>query len=120
MGAYDRQHIKQITQMVTSESGTITLDIWQAEPRKQAEKAFEFFVQTYEAKYPKAAECLLKDRETLMAFYDYPDQHWQSIRTSNPIESTFGTIRHRTCRSKGCLTRNGMLHMMFKLGLKNE
>ena len=57
-----------------------------------------------------------KDREELMAFYDFPAQHWQSIRTSNPIESTFATIRHRTKRSKGCLTREGMLHMMFKLG----
>ena len=51
-----------------------------------------------------------------MAFYDFPAKHWQSIRTTNPIESTFATIRHRTKRSKGCLTRDGMLHMMFKLG----
>jgi putative transposase len=59
--------------------------------------------------------CLQKDREELLAFYDYPAQHWQSIRSSNPIESTFGTIRHRTKRAKGCLSRDGMLHMMFKL-----
>ena len=71
-------------------------------------------------KYPKAAICLQKDREELMAFYDFPAQHWQSIRTSNPIESAFGTIRHRTKRSKGCLSRDGMLHMMFKLGLCAE
>ncbi len=95
-------------------------DIWQADTRENAEKAFDFFVQTYEAKYPKAVECLQKDRETLMAFYDFPAQHWQSIRTSNPIESTFGTIRHRTRRSKGCLSRDGMLHMMFKLGICAE
>ncbi len=55
-----------------------------------------------------------------MAFYQFPAQHWQSIRTSNPIESTFGTIRHRTRRSKSCLSRDGMLHMMFKLGLCAE
>jgi len=61
-----------------------------------------------------------KDRESLLVFYDYPAQHWQSIRTSNPIESTFGTIRHRTKRSKGCLSRDGMLHMMFKLGMCAE
>ena len=67
-------------------------------------------------KYPKATLCLQKDRAELMAFYDFPAQHWQSIRTSNPIESTFATIRHRTKRSKGCLSRDGMLHMMFKLG----
>jgi len=90
--------------------------IWQAETRTEAEKAFDLFIKTYEPKYPKATLCLHKDREELMAFYDFPAQHWQSIRTSNPIESTFGTIRHRTKRSKGCLSRDGMLHMMFKLG----
>ena len=92
-------------------------NIWQAETKADAEKAFDLFIETYEPKYPKAAICLQKDHEELMAFYDFPAQHWQSIRTSNPIESTFGTIRHRTKRSKGCLTREGMLHMMFKLGL---
>jgi transposase-like protein len=91
-------------------------DIWQAETKAKAEKAFDLFVKMYEPKYPKAAICLQKDREEMMAFYDFPAQHWQSIRTSNPIESTFGTIRHRTRRSKGCLSRDGMLHMMFKLG----
>ena len=60
--------------------------------------------------------CLQKDREPLLAFYDFPAQHWQSLRTTNPIESTFGTIRHRTRRSKGCLSRETMLHMIFKLG----
>ena len=91
-------------------------DIWQAETRKDAEKAFDLFVATYEPKYPKAAACLEKDRTELLAFYDFPAQHWQSLRTTNPIESTFGTIRHRTKRSKGCLSRTGMLHMIFKLG----
>ena len=91
-------------------------EIWQAQTRADAEKAFDLFIKTYEPKYPKAAICLHKDREELLAFYDFPAQHWQSIRTSNPIESTFGTIRHRTKRAKGCLSRDGMLHMMFKLG----
>ncbi len=63
---------------------------------------------------------LQKDRVNLLFFYDFPAKHWQSIRTSNPIESTFGTIRHRTKRSKGCLNRNGMLHMMFKLAICAE
>ena len=90
--------------------------IWQAETKADAEKAFDLFIKTYEPKYPKAALCLQKDREELMSFYDFPAQHWQSIRTSNPIESTFGTIRHRTKRSRGCLSRDGMPHMMFKLG----
>tara|TARA_R110000787_G_scaffold211785_1_gene321604 strand:- start:79 stop:1371 length:1293 start_codon:yes stop_codon:yes gene_type:complete len=90
--------------------------IWQAETRTDAETAFDLFITSYEAKYPKATLCLQKDHDELMAFYDFPAQHWQSIRTSNPIESSFATIRHRTKRSKGCLSRDGMLHMMFKLG----
>ena len=90
-------------------------DIWQADTQGNAENAFDLFIKTYEPKYPKATLCLQKDREVLLTFYDFPAQHWQSLRTSNPIESTFGTIRHRTKRSKGCLSRDGMLHMMFKL-----
>jgi transposase-like protein len=90
-------------------------EIWQAETRDDAYKAFEVFIKTYEDKYPKATLTLHKDREELLAFYDFPAAHWQSLRTTNPIESTFGTIRHRTKRSKGCLSRDGMLHMMFKL-----
>lgn len=91
-------------------------DIWRAETKEEAEKAFDLFIRTYEVKYPKATECLQKDHKELMAFFDFPAQHWQSIRTSNPIESAFATIRHRTKRSKGCLNRYGILHMMFKLG----
>lgn len=91
-------------------------DIWQAETKKDADEAFDLFIETYEPKYPKATKCLEKDRAELLAFYDFPSAHWQSIRTTNPIESTFGTIRHRTRRSKGCLSRTGMLHMIFKLG----
>lgn len=90
-------------------------ETWQAETKTNAENAFDLFIESYEAKYPKATVSLQKDREELLAFYDFPAIHWQSIRTSNPIESTFGTIRHRTKRSKGCLSREGMLHMMFKL-----
>jgi len=90
-------------------------EIWMADTLENAETAFDLFVETFEAKYQKATLCLQKDRDALLAFYDFPAKHWQSLRTSNPIESTFGTIRHRTKRSKGCLSRNGMLHMMFKL-----
>ena len=91
-------------------------NIWQAETKAEAEKAFDWFIKTYEPKYPKATISLQKDRVELMAFYDFPAQHWQSIRTSNPIESAFATIRHRTKRSKGCLSRDGMLTMIFKMG----
>ncbi len=91
-------------------------EIWRAETKTAAERAFEVFLTTYEPKYPKATACLAKDREELLTFYTFPAPHWQSLRTTNPIESTFGTIRHRTKQTNGCLTRDGMLHMMFKLG----
>lgn len=90
-------------------------DIWGAETNACAEKAFEVFLHTYDLKYPKATACLQKDRESLLMFYAFPAAHWPSLRTTNPIESTFGTIRHRTPRTTGCLTRDGMLHMLFKL-----
>ncbi len=90
--------------------------IWRAKTQADAEKAFDRFIETYEPKYPKATRCLQKDKEELLAFFDCPAKHWQSIPTTHPIESTFVTIRHRTKRSRGCLTRVGMLHMMFKLG----
>jgi putative transposase len=91
-------------------------DIWQAAIREDAERAFDQFIVTYEAKYPKATNCLLKDHDSLMTFYDFPAVHWQHLRTTNPIESTFATIRHRTTRTRGCVTRDSLLHMMFKLG----
>ena len=91
-------------------------DIWQAETREDAHAAFDLFIDTFKAKYPKATECLIKDRDEVLTFYDFPAQHWQSIRTSNPIESAFATIRHRTRRTKGCMSRDGMLQMMFKPG----
>jgi len=69
-------------------------DIWPAATREDAERAFDHFIATYEAKYPKATNCLAKDRDALMTFYDFPAVHWQHLRTTNPIESTFATIRH--------------------------
>lgn len=90
-------------------------EIWQAPTKDEANKAFDLFEEMFEDKYPKAVNNLRQDREELMAFYDFPAQHWQSLRTTNPIESTFATIRHHTKRAKGCLTDKGMLHMMFKL-----
>ena len=91
-------------------------EIWMAETKKDAETAFDLFIRTYEDKYPGTTQCLLKDQHELLTFYDFPAAHWKSIRTTNPIESMFATIRHRTKRSKGCLSSTTMLHMMFKLG----
>ena len=95
-------------------------EIWMAETRADAQCAFDHFIATFGAKYPKATECLAKDRTKLLAFYDFPAEHWTHLRTSNPIESTFATVRHRTDRTKGCLTRDGMLGMIFKLGMGAE
>ncbi len=90
-------------------------DIWMAETRAEAEKAFDFFVDAYGVKYHKAVERLTKDRERLLTFYDFPAEHWKHIRTTNPIESTFATVRLRTVKTKGCLSRKTALAMVFKL-----
>lgn len=90
-------------------------DIWQAETKAEAGAAFDFFVENYGVKYDKAVAKLVKDRDVLLAFYDFPAEHWKHIRTSNPIESTFATVRHRTGKTKGCLSRNTGLAMAFKL-----
>ena len=90
-------------------------DIWQAATKAKAGAAFDFFVETYGVKWDKAVAKLLKDRDELLTFYDFPAEHWKHIRTSNPIESTFATVRHRTKRTKGCLSRKTGLAMAFKL-----
>lgn len=90
-------------------------DIWQAATKAEAEKAFDLFVATYRAKYGKATECLAKDREELLAFYDFPAEHWVHLRTTNPIESTFATVRLRTAKTKGSGSRSACLTMVFKL-----
>lgn len=90
-------------------------DIWQAETRAAAAAAFDFFVEAYGVKWDKAVAKLVKDRDALLTFYDFPAEHWKHIRTSNPIESTFATVRHRTKRTKGCLSRETGLAMAFKL-----
>jgi transposase-like protein len=90
-------------------------DIWQAETKAQAEKAFDLFGATWESKYAKATDCLVKDREELLVFYDFPALHWIHLRTTNPIESTFATVRLRTSKTKGSGSRSACLTMVFKL-----
>jgi putative transposase len=89
--------------------------IWMAPTKAGAEKSFDLFVQTYKAKYAGAAECLSKDREHLLAFYDFPAEHWLHLRTTNPIESVFATVRLRTAKTKGAGSRVACLSMVFKL-----
>ena len=95
-------------------------EIWMAATREDANKAFETFLDKYSSKYPAACECLKKDRDVLLTFYDFPAEHWKHLRTTNPIESTFATVRLRHRRTKGCGTRRASLTMMFKLGLSAQ
>ena len=90
-------------------------DIWMAETKEEAGKAFDYFLSAYGAKYDKAVRCLEKDRDVLLTFYDFPAEHWKHVRTSNPIESTFATVRLRTVKTRGCLSRKTALAMVFKL-----
>ena len=94
--------------------------IWMADTRENARLAFNLFVQTYQPKYPKAAECLNKDKEALLTFYDFPAEHWIHLRTTNPIESTFATVRLRTAKTRGCVSRASILSMVFKLAKSAE
>ena len=90
-------------------------EIWMAETKRDALAAFDAFVEAWGVKYEKAVECLIKDREALLVFYDFPAEHWKHLRTTNVTESAFATVRHRTVRSKGCLSNKTALAMIFKL-----
>jgi transposase-like protein len=94
--------------------------IWMAETKVESEKSFDYFLKAYGAKYPKATSCLEKDRDVLLTFYDFPAEHWVHIRTTNPIESTFATVRLRTAKTRGSLSRETMLTMVFKLCLSTQ
>lgn len=95
-------------------------EMYLSSTKKNALKVFSDFLELYEAKYPRACECLKKDREELFNFYDFPAIHWQHIRTTNPIESTFATVRHRSRLTKGCRSREATLSMVFKLSMEAE
>ena len=107
--------LNKLPKHVQGKAKAMLHEIWMAETRAAGNKAFDLFVETFEAKYPKATACLAKDRAELLAFYDFPAEHWVHIRTSNPIESTFATVRLRTRRTKGSGSRTACLTMVFKL-----
>jgi transposase-like protein len=92
-------------------------DIWMAETTSSADQAFDLFVATFQAKFPAATACLEKDRDVLLTFYDFPAEHWIHIRTTNPVESTFATVRLRTRKTKGAGSRLACLTMVFKLAM---
>ncbi len=112
--------LNELPQSIQAKAKAGLQEIWMAETKAQAEKAVDRFVRDFGAKYPKAVEKLLKDRAVLLAFYDFPAEHWIHIRTTNPIESTFATIRHRTTRTKNCVSRNTLLGLVFQLALTAE
>lgn len=95
-------------------------DIYEAASRPDAEAAFDRFLAKYQARYDRAAHCLAKDRDALLAFYDVPAEHWKHVRSTNPVESTFATVRLRTAKTKGCLSRETALAMVFKLAKSAE
>jgi putative transposase len=107
--------LNKMPKSLQSKAKSMLHDIWMAETHAEAEKAFDLFVATFQAKYPKAVECLAKDRDVLLTFYEFPAEHWIHLRTTNPIESTFATVRLRTARTKGCGSRTACLTMIFKL-----
>jgi transposase-like protein len=107
--------LNKMPKSIQPKAKSMLQQIWMAETRKQARQAFDLFVVTFKAKYVKAVECLAKDRDVLLRFYDFPAEHWVHLRTTNPIESTFATVRLRTRRTKGCGSRMACLTMVFKL-----
>jgi len=107
--------LNKLPKSLQSKAKRALQEIWMAETKKDALVAYDAFVETWSPKYEKAVECLTKDRDALLAFYDLPAEHWKHLRTSNPIESSFATVRHRTVRSKGCLSNKTALAMIYKL-----
>lgn len=108
--------LNKVPKMVQPKVKQALHEIWMAPTRKDAFQAFDVALATFSAKYPKAMACLEKDKEQMLAFYDFPAAHWQHIRTSNPIESTFATVRLRTAKTRGCVARHTILAMVYKLG----
>jgi putative transposase len=112
--------LDKMAKSVQNHAKAMIHEMYMASTKESAFKAFDAFQSLYEAKYPKACECLRKDKEVLFTFYDFPAAHWQHIRTTNPIESTFATVRHRTRQTKGCGSRLATLTMVFKLAKSAE
>ena len=112
--------LDKMPKSVQSKAKTRIHDIYMAPTRKEALKAYQEFLRLYDAKFPKACECLSKDKDALFTFYDFPAEHWIHLRSTNPIESTFSTVRLRTVRTKGCGSRETTLTMVYKLAEQAE
>jgi transposase-like protein len=112
--------LDKLPQSVQVHAKKLIHEMYLAPTKEQGVRAFEGFKSVYGAKYPKACSCLEKDKERLFIFYDFPAIHWQHIRTTNPIESTFATVRHRSTQTKGCGSREATLSMVYKLGMSAQ
>jgi transposase-like protein len=112
--------LNKMPKSIQAKAKSMLHDIWMASTRKDADRAFDLFLETFSGKYPAATTCLDKDRDLLLAFYDFPAEHWIHLRTSNPIESTFASVRLRTTKTKGCGSRIACLSMVFKLALSAQ
>jgi len=112
--------LDKMPKSVQGKAKSMLHEMWQAPTKEKALEAYEHFVGSWQEKYPKAVDCLREDKEELFAFYDFPATHWNHIRTTNPIESTYATVRLRTKRTKGCGSRMATLTMVFKLALEAE
>ena len=112
--------LDKLPKSMQSKAKSHIYDMYRAENKKEALGAYDHFIDVYQDKFPKAVECLTKDKDSLFTFYDFPAVHWIHIRTTNPIESTFATVRLRTKRTKGCGSRTATLTMVFKLALEAE
>ncbi len=112
--------LDKLPKSIQSNAKRMIHEMYMSPTKGEGLKSFDRFVNLYEAKYPKACTCLAKDKERLFTFYDFPAEHWQHIRTTNPIESTFATIRHRSEQTKGCGSRKATLSMVFKLASEAE
>jgi len=112
--------LDKLPKSVQSKAKAMIREMWQAPTKEDAFSAYRHFVDAWHDKYPKAVECLRKDEEVLFTFYDFPAAHWAHIRTTNPIESTYATVRHRTKRTKGCGSRTATLTMVWKLAMEAQ
>jgi transposase-like protein len=112
--------LDKLPQSVQPYAKKLIHEMYLAPTKEKALEAYRRFLSEYEAKYPKATDCLRKDEDVLFTFYDFPAEHWMHIRTTNPIESAFATVRHRTRQTKGCGSRLATLMMVFKLAMQAE
>ncbi len=115
-----RNILDKLPKKIQPQTKNMIHEMYLADTKADALQVFEDFVSLYGAKYPKAVECLVKDKEVLFSFYDFPAEHWQHLRTTNPIESTFATVRHRTRQTRGCGSVETITSMVFKLALQAE